>query len=161
VKERGGVQSQPGPKELPLNDQGLSAGTSFPQHAMLSVQGTPVIWTSTPGAGTIVLFTSYACTSCKETYPLINPFLNKNPGVHIIVVVEGTEEDARSVQAGYSLSVPIVVLTQQLRDEVQLRAFPFGYLLSDDGKVVAKGIVSHQWAFDFLLQFRGKLAAAG
>lgn len=140
----------PNSNELPLSDQGIGSGELFPEFpTTLNELGN---WKRTSPAGSIVIITSFTCSSCKIVYPLIAPLLNKHPAVNFLVLLDGSSDDLESIRSDYHLNVPVYTVTEEMREPLKIRAFPFGYLLSPEGKVVAKGVVGHESALEVLLQ---------
>lgn|GEM_PF-824037 len=145
-----GIKRTPNPNHLPLNDQGISSGDLFPELTLVDKElGN---WNSVSTEGSIVLITSFMCSSCKIVYPLIEPFLKKHPAINFLLLLDGDQNDLESVRFNYNLTVPMSTITDEMREPLKIRAFPFGYFLSPEGKVVAKGVVGHESGLDVLFR---------
>lgn len=55
--------------------------------------------------------------------------------------MSGNLAEIEPLRASYNLTNPIVHLTSELMKATKTETFPFGYLLSPEGKVLAKGLV--------------------
>lgn len=140
--------------ELPLSDQGVTAGELFPD---LPTDHTGLKhWNRISSAGTIVVITSFMCAACKLVYPKINPFLQKHPELNFLILTEGDEDYVQTIQSEFNLKVPVSIITEEIRSALTIKVFPFGYLISPEGKVIAKGAISTENALDVLLKKRPK-----
>jgi len=60
------------------------------------------------------------------------------------------------IQSEFNLKVPISIITEEIRSILKIKAFPFGYLLSPEGKIVEKGAISNENALDILVKKKPK-----
>ncbi|MGG1637502.1 hypothetical protein [Paenibacillus sp. NRS-1760] len=145
-------------KELLYSDFGAPLGEKFPVTHFQTITGGQAAVHNDSGKKKIILVTSPTCGTCTTLYPLINPFMqNKNDQYEFISMMYGDLQEVKAIGHNYSLMVPIV----QLENEESLKAiktdrFPFGYLLSPDGKVTSKGLITNEEQFDLLLTWAPK-----
>ncbi|GIP20693.1 redoxin domain-containing protein [Paenibacillus sp. J22TS3] len=149
------------PKDLPLSHEGIEVGRPFYSLAVGNTEGHPVSWTDQQKKGSIVLFTSSFCSTCKTVYPILNELAGKYNNYHFILVIEGEAEYARHVREAHGLSLPVVPLPPEKFQELSLPGIPFSYLLDPQMNVMYKGITGTDVAFRMLIDKGSAAAEAG
>lgn len=133
---------QPQKKSLGRQDHGLPFGSSFPQLRLSAVTGENVELIQPRGQGTVVVFASASCRPCHGLLQVLVAFQNKRPGLRIVTLVLGSEEEIREIAERYGLRMPVALLTHEHLEETRNTIFPFGYFLSTSGTVLAKGVLN-------------------
>src|SRR5690606_13928342 len=91
------------------------------------------------------------CDVCKTLYPLITPFLNKcGDEYQVVSLMFGDRKEIESLQNTIQLINPIIQISSEDLKEIKTERFPFGYILSSDGKVTSRGLVWDQKSLEIL-----------
>lgn len=130
---------------LPANHTGLPIGSAFPEFDTLSVlKKKPFKIENPERKATIVLFSSQLCPVCQTIYPLL-PATEGRFKINTMVFMEperpGDTVGIINKMHDASIAAPVYELTEAIRNEVKLEAFPFAFYLSRDGIVLSKGVV--------------------
>lgn len=139
------------PKELPLSNEGIEIGLPFHSFNAMDTEGNTVSWTDSQKSGSIVLFTSSFCSTCKTVYPILNDLPELNDSYHFVLVIEGDEEYARFVRNEHDLHFPVTSITPEMFQELGLPATPFSYIMDQEMKVQYKGITATDRGFRMLI----------
>lgn len=139
-------------KELMFSDFGATLDELFPVSQFRTIEGEQISINQNDGKQTIILVTSPTCGTCKTLYPIINPFFRNNGDRYsFISLMYGDLQEIREIAQTYNLAVPIVQLENELSlESIKTDRFPFGYLLSSEGKVISKGLITNEEQFNLL-----------
>lgn len=144
--------------ELLFSDFGAPLGRPFPVTRFQSISGGQSAIHNHFGKKTVIIITSPTCGTCQTLYPLFNSFIQNNCDQYeFISMMYGDLQEVKAISQNYKLLVPVV----QLENEEDLKAiktdrFPFGYLLSPEGKVISKGLVTNEEQFNILRSWKPK-----
>ncbi|MBD3919942.1 hypothetical protein H8B09_14355 [Paenibacillus sp. PR3] len=137
--------------ELLFADNGAPLGHEFPVTYFNTIIGEQAGTRDQDGKKTILLITSPTCSACKALYPLITPFIQRHGDQYrLISLMYGELHEIEIIRNSYNFNYPIVRITDEDLNAIQTKRFPFGYLLSPDGKVVSKGLVTNEEQFNLL-----------
>lgn len=139
------------PKDLPLSHEGIEVGEHFYSLSAQDIAGREVSWTSSQTKGSIVIFTSSFCSTCKSVYPVLQDITQKNASYQFVLVIEGEEDYARHMQQEYNLTNPVISMLPENFQALKLPATPFSYIMDNEMKVQYKGITGTEMAFRMLI----------
>lgn len=122
--------------------EGLPMGSGFPLENNISVNGSPMNIKNKEKIGTVIFLTSTTCSVCSKVYPIINDFQKNKPLYQYLIYMIGTEESVNSTIKEYNIKPPVVRM-DNLKD-LQAPFVPFGYFVSQDGIIQAKGVVNNE-----------------
>jgi len=138
------------PKEPVGSDYGAPIGEVFPKTEFTTIDGVPISLIDTRKY-TVVFITSPSCDVCKTLYPLITPFINKfGDEYQVVSLMFGDRKEIESLQNTIQLINPIIQISSEDLKEIKTERFPFGYILSSDGKVTSRGLVWDQKSLEML-----------
>ncbi len=138
--------------QLPQQDSGIPRGAAFPRAKLTTITGDIVDISGPKLEPTIVFFTASDCPACKNLYPIIEIVRKKHASefnfVSIIVSNEQTLSDYVRI---HNINIPVTHVTSDDIEEFKTKIFPFAYLLSPSGQVLAKGGIIGEEHFNLLL----------
>lgn len=134
---------------LPASDRGMEVGTAFPLPSRDAAK--PHSYGANPGRmdGTFVFFTSASCSACKQVYPVIEQFKQKNANCEYMIIMEAEEDEGIRIREGHGITTETKYVDDMTPFEVP--GVPFAYFLSPEGKVLSKGIFHHSMHLDHLI----------
>jgi len=77
-------------------------------------------------------------------YPDLPRFAKEHPDIRIVSLMLGSRESVRSIVDEYGLQLPVAAIDHDDLSMLRTEIFPFAYLLSPDGKVMAKGATMNE-----------------
>lgn len=123
-------------------DMGAPANELFPVTKFKTIDQEEISVQDSFGKNTVLLITSTRCSVCKTLYPHIRPFISKHGSMfNVISLMDGDMADVKTVRETHQLTHPIVHVTAEDLKAIKTESFPFGYLLTPEGKIIAKGFV--------------------
>ncbi len=136
-----GVQSNP--SKLQGTDLGLPRSATFPMEETVSVEGTNYRIISGEGTVTVVIMLSTMCSVCRALASTLPDVIASHSEVKIFVLVAGEIRDVRQFasQAGIPLRLVGVTTIVEMRNIFGLTYYPFAYVLSDAGEILAKALL--------------------
>jgi thiol-disulfide isomerase/thioredoxin len=134
---------QPDGTLLTHRNHGIPAGDSFPTRTFDWIDGSEH-HDLAHGGGTVVVITSPGCGACKMLYPDLPRFAKEHPDIRIVSLMLGSRESVRSIVDEYGLQLPVAAIDHDDLSMLRTEIFPFAYLLSPDGKVMAKGATMNE-----------------
>ncbi|MBP2000947.1 thiol-disulfide isomerase/thioredoxin [Paenibacillus shirakamiensis] len=140
------------PKDLPLSHEGIPVGDPFYALDLQDTQGKNILWNKKDTLGSIVLFTSSFCSTCKTVYPLLTQISEKHSQYHFVLVIEGDPEYARHVQEENEIPFQVTSISSEQFHQIGIPATPFAYIMNSELKVGYKGISSTLPAFNMLVE---------
>ena len=136
--------ANPFPKNvLTHQNHGIPAGEPFPTRPLDWIDGSEHM-NSVHGGGTVVVITSPDCGACKMLYPVLPRFAKEHPELRVVSLMLGSRESVRSIVDDYSLRLPVAAIDHDDLRTFRTEIFPFAYLLSPEGTVIAKGLVMNE-----------------
>lgn len=131
--------------ELMYSEFGAPLDKEFPVMQFNTISGGQALASDLSGKKTILLVTSPSCGACKQLYPLMNPFMQKfGDQYRMISIMVGELKEVELFAKVHELSIPIVQLAHEHLETILTDRLPFGYLLSSEGKVISKGLVTSE-----------------
>lgn len=128
---------------LTHQNHGIPAGDSFPIRTFDWIDGSEHHELA-HGGGTVVVFTSLGCGACKVLYPVLPRFAKEHPDIRVVSLMLGSRESVRSIVDEYGFQLPVAAINHDDLSTLRTEIFPFAYLLSPDGKVMAKGATMNE-----------------
>ncbi|WP_334072208.1 MULTISPECIES: hypothetical protein [Paenibacillus] len=122
--------------------EGLPEGAEFPLGGRLPMDGKAVLLKDHGKLGTLIFLTSSQCLACKKLYSVINDVQKKMPVYQYLFMMSGPEDEVNAAIKEYELQVPIIHV-ENFKD-LQTPFVPFGYYVSPDGLIRAKGIINNE-----------------
>jgi thiol-disulfide isomerase/thioredoxin len=135
-------RTRPRKRKLDLQDIGIPIGQPFPKQQFADLDGNTVPLTSPKKKGSIVLFTSSSCASCKALYPALQPYHMRHPELDLVVLMMGESDELEATKEKYGFTMPVSLSTAAEFADFQINTYPFAYYLSPDGKIRNKGGVA-------------------
>lgn len=129
--------------------EGLPQGASFPLEGRTPINANSLELINHGKIGTVVFLTSSGCSACKKLYSAINDLKKKMPLYQYLIMMSGTEEEIRGIMRDYEIDAP-VIRVDSFKD-LQTPLVPFGYYISEDGVIRAKGIVNNEFHVQTLI----------
>lgn len=143
---------RPVEETLNMQHRGLPRGNVFPRLRLPTITGREVQLPNAQRRNTVVVFTSPGCSACRTLYPALQPFLQKNQQkLQVVMVSIGEEQEVRNLVQEQGFSVPVCRVAHDELPEFGVDIYPFAYLLSPDGHVLAKGVTSSERHLNLLL----------
>lgn len=124
---------------LPASDRGMEVGKVFPLREMASSVRLEENSASARSAGTLVFFTSADCQACKRIYPVIEQFKRNNASYGYAIFMDAEKDEGLRMLEANGLTVTATFVDDLAPFEVP--GVPFAYFLSEEGKVLSKGII--------------------
>lgn len=126
-----------------MGDPGPAIGDEVPPLEAIDLNGRKVTLLSGDHQRSLLLFMSASCDACSELAPSVPAFARGQAETKVIIVYRGDESTVRESAALNHLRGLTVVASADLHEVLKVSAFPYGILISKDGKVVSKGVVNH------------------
>lgn len=141
----------PRKRSLGLQDMGFPMGQQMPIKQVNDLSGRTIPLANPTKKGTVLVFTSATCASCKTLYPVLEPFQKRHPEVEVVMLYLGDTESGQQTKGNYGMSFPIVPTDSEGFADFEVNTFPFAYYISPDGKVQNKGGMSGSSDLELLL----------
>lgn len=122
--------------------EGLPEGDEFPLGERIPMDGKALSLTDHGKLGTLIFLSSPHCMACKKLYSVINEVQKKVPVYQYLFMMSGMEDEINATIKEYGLQVPIIQV-ENFKD-LQVPFVPFGYYVSQDGLIRAKGIINNE-----------------
>ncbi|GIO35265.1 hypothetical protein J41TS12_01260 [Paenibacillus antibioticophila] len=122
--------------------EGLPEGVGFPLNNRIPMDGKALDVTGHGKLGTLIFLTSLQCLACKKLYSIINDVQKKMPAYQYLFMMSGPLEEVNAAIQEYGLEVPVIHV-ENFKD-LQTPFVPFGYYVSPDGLIQAKGIINNE-----------------
>lgn len=131
--------------------EGLPKGSDFPLENNILVNGKSLNVRNKEKIGTVIFLTSTTCSVCSKVYPIINDFQKNKPLYQYLIFMVGTEESVNNAIKEYDIKAPVVRMDNL--SDLQAPFVPFGYYVSQDGVIHAKGIVNNEGHIESLILY--------
>ncbi|MNW41598.1 hypothetical protein D3C74_187420 [compost metagenome] len=92
--------------------------------------------------GIIVLFLSTTCQACIEIFTTINSLAERWPSKKMLLFIYGDDAEFRQVQKENQIEIPMIPYEQTQFELYKTAIFPYIYVLSDQGIVLAQDTVN-------------------
>lgn len=126
--------------KLHQDHMGLSYGAKFPidEHPALRNEQRPAV--DMKKDGTVAFMTSCYCDACKRLFPVLNDLQKRMPMYRFVIFMSGPLDEVTKALFDYELDIPVI----QVDDfsKFQTSIVPFGFFLSAEGIIQAKGVVN-------------------
>lgn len=134
-----------------IGRDGLPPGRAAPDFALPSTGGSIVALADFGGRPRLVAFVQPGCGPCGEVVPALNA-VHRRGEVAVIAVASGEPADNRAWAERHGAEFPVLV--QQHREvarRYEVFATPYAFVVDEQGRIAAKGIVNNAQHVDFLL----------
>ncbi|MNW44067.1 hypothetical protein D3C74_212840 [compost metagenome] len=121
---------------MPRN-QGLPAGSPFP-----GLTDADVHTGLKEHDGIIVVFLSTTCQACIEIFTAIDRLAERWPSKKMLLFIYGDDTEFRQIQRENRIEVPMIPYEQTQFELYKTTIFPYVYVLSYQGIVLAQGTVN-------------------
>ncbi|MBY0089037.1 hypothetical protein [Brevibacillus brevis] len=100
---------------------------------------------------TLLVFTMFKCSKCKDTYPAINNALKNKKGLSVIFFIFGSLDELNELIKEYKIEYPVVQLTHENIEYYNTKSFPFGYFMKADGTIYSKNLIVNEGMLNKLI----------
>jgi len=124
-------------------DSGLELGTLFPRMNLVSVTGKLFsLFPEESAKHSIVLITSPSCNVCRELFTEIHAIRSQYENIQFIPMLSGDDLAIKDTIEKYNIGSPVGQLIDQDLEQFKVSTFPFAYLLSPEGVILSKNVIS-------------------
>jgi len=137
---------------------GLRVGELAPALTGVTSSGERVVWDPKAGGAQLVLFASPDCRPCAQIFPYVSQLATARDGRALPVVAVTVGAQAAVARLEDKFRPPFLCFADegsQGLSRYRVRVTPFGFVVSEDGRVLAKGLCSD------VRRLRALLDAAG
>ncbi|HEU5432469.1 MAG TPA: TlpA disulfide reductase family protein [Thermomicrobiales bacterium] len=140
---------------------GLSVGAVAPTIGGVTAAGTDASWNPKAGQPQLLMFVAPDCEPCAVVLPFVDRLSRSGAGVRVAAVAPGPRAEVARLVEKHQLSYPCLAEDGGgAFNRFKVRVTPFGFVISGDGRVLAKGLCSDQARLKSLLQAAGLRDAA-
>jgi methylamine dehydrogenase accessory protein MauD len=140
---------------------GLSVGAVAPTIGGVTAAGTAISWNPQAGQPQLLMFVAPDCEPCAIVLPFVERLSRSAAGVRVAAVAPGPQAEVERLEDKYRPSYPCLAEDGGgAFNRFKVRVTPFGFVISGDGRVLAKGLCSDQARLKSLLQAAGLREAA-
>ncbi|MED4549423.1 TlpA family protein disulfide reductase [Bacillus licheniformis] len=133
------------------SDEGLPKGETYPITTLKTIVGQEVT-ISKKTRGVILIFTSYGCSGCKRVYPFLELLKKEYPKIQFELIMLANKKQAQETISLYNLEDwSVSIIDHEHLHTLGITGFPFSYLISNEGKVIEKGLINYKKDIDFLV----------
>ncbi|MNP11833.1 hypothetical protein D3C76_1040410 [compost metagenome] len=118
-------------------NQGLSVGSPFP-----GLVDADILTDLKEHDGIIALFLSTTCQACIEIFTAIDGLAERWPSKKMLLFIYGDGTEFRQIQRESQIEVPMIPYGQTQFELYKTTIFPYIYVLSNQGIVLAQGTVN-------------------
>ena len=139
--------------KLIRNKDGLKKGTLYPFQLLRTIEGNAVEKEKNKD-GFVLIMTSYGCEACKRVYPFLEELRKEYKNLQFHLFMLANKEQAQETINLFNLeNLSVSLIKNDQLHSLGITGFPFGYLLSKEGKVLEKGLVNHKKDFELLISY--------
>lgn len=125
-------------RTLDLQNHGLALQDRLPALEVRSIRDRSLAEDLNSGQASILLYTSAACQACNGLYPVLSEYADRL-GVAIILFISGDSDAIDRKIKEYDIRVPVYPTDEVTLARSKITLFPFGYYVSRNGSICAKG----------------------
>jgi len=119
---------------------GLAVGSQAPAFNLVDTEGRTVSLREFSGQRILLVFSSTACPACQQIYPSLKEFQKAHPDIALLMISRGAPEDNQTLVRKEGLTFPVLNGQEEVIKEYQVPAFPFFYLIDEQGSIASRGI---------------------
>jgi thiol-disulfide isomerase/thioredoxin len=139
--------------KLLRSEDGFKKGALYPLQSLKTINGNSIEKMKNVD-GLVLIITSYGCDACKRVYPYLEQLRGEHKNLQFQLLMLANKEQALENIKLFKLeSFSVSLIQQEQLHDLGITGFPFSYLLSNEGKVIEKGLVNHKKDFDLLISF--------
>lgn len=123
---------------------GLAVSTLAPDFQAVDETGALVQFAQRERRPTLLIFAAENCTLCEKIVPDLNDFVVQQGTIaQLLFLVRATLTTPQSLSEKYSAYFPIWVTDSDvIAHTYKVGATPFAFLIAEDGKILAKGLLN-------------------
>ncbi|MNI31377.1 hypothetical protein D3C73_852600 [compost metagenome] len=118
-------------------NQGLPVGSPFP-----GLVDADILTDLKEHDGIIVVFLSTTCQACIEIFTAIDRLAERWPSKKMLLFIHGDDAEFRQVQKENQIEIPMIPYEQTQFELYKTTIFPYIYVLSDQGIILAQDTVN-------------------
>ncbi|MBH5316291.1 thioredoxin family protein [Paenibacillus sp. GSMTC-2017] len=128
--------------QITRGDHGVENGKFFPRLLFKTLAHGKFNLAGSHKHGSIVAFASAGCEQCKLIYPILNQFVKDRIDIDILILLEGSRQQALAAIEKYNISIPVTPITKKDMELLETGFYPYVYVLIKRGQVQTKGAVN-------------------
>lgn len=118
-------------------------GQEAPDFTLADENGKPIVLSKYKGQLVLLVFTSHTCPYCREMYPNLLRFIEKQPDIQVIILAMNTIEENQQFQnefgfKGYT-NMHILSATKDVVEKYRIAGTPTFVVVDTDGMVFKVG----------------------
>jgi methylamine dehydrogenase accessory protein MauD len=133
----------------------IKAGEAAPQFTLPSLNGGAVtLGGHAPlSQSTLLFFLSPTCPVCKTLLPILKSVQRHEKGrLRVVLASDGVEAEHLEFIKQHALDNFLYLNSREVGMAYQIAKLPYGVLISDDGSVVAHGLINNREHLDSLIE---------
>lgn len=141
IRQIGLLHERSAPLGAMMIDHGPDVGERSPIFNVNTFDGDPVLVgrSITPGRPSLLMFTGPSCPICQKLLPIIRSVAAIEE-TDVILISDGTQAEHRQFLKDHPLDGELYVVSAEIGMRYQVSKVPYGVLLDQDGKILAKGL---------------------
>lgn len=139
-----------------IERDGLAVGDMGLQVAGVTADGGEFTWSPVARQPQLVLFASAGCQPCEAVLPALAEMAVANSQIGVVAIVPGTKDSARAVVDKFH--PPFTCIAENGSGAFNnwlVRVTPFGFIVDEKGKVLAKGLCNDPGRIGVLFERAG------
>jgi len=138
--------------QFPGGFMGLEVGKSAPDFSLTDVEGHELSLKDFGGQPVLLVFSAINCLACQRVYGVLKDFQTKHSDVKVLMISRGSQEDNRTLVEEEQLPFPVLIWEDEVAKAYEISGVPFFYLINEQGRIEAKGIVGSLEALEKMLR---------
>ena len=141
LRQKGGFSSEI--RQRTPDDDGLPLGEQAPSFTAMEYDGNMVKMEQFRSPR-ILTFVLPGCSACIGAIEALNAIIENEPTLTVMVLGSPDREANRTFAIECGAHMPILAPTSSLlaKETYQLQGFPFVFVLDEEGRILAKGVVN-------------------
>ncbi len=119
---------------------GLEVGTRAPLFTLSDTEGRSFSLQDFSKRRVLLAFTSTMCPACEQIYPSLKDFQELHPDIVVLMISRGSQEDNQTLVRREGIAFPVLNGQDEVIRKYQVPAFPFFYLIDEQGNIASRGI---------------------
>ncbi len=129
-------------------EEGLAAGAQAPDFTLPDANGVMVSLSDYAGKRILLGFSSVTCPACKNMYPHLKKYSERDHDLQILLLSRGTQSENQALIAEQGFDFPVLQLQDEdaLIFDYKVPGTPFFYVIDENGVIRNAGVanvVSH------------------
>lgn len=119
--------------------RGLEVGIVAPSFSLPDTEGHLVSLKDYFGKPVLIMFSSTTCPGCKEMYPVLKDFGERNAGINILMISKSSEDENPPLFQEEDFTFPVLLWENKVASEYQVPGTPWFYMIDIQGMVANQG----------------------